>query len=648
MSASQTLGGPSRCGRVLGPSLDKIIKNAAWRKHSHLVSSCKSVLDKLETLPDAALPDPSSPLLGLSSSDADFVLNPILLALDSNYAKVADPALECVFKLFSAGVVRGEIDGKNSDSIMYKIVDSVCKVGGMGEESVELAVLRALLSAVRCPCVLIRGDCLLQVVRTLYNIYLGGLNGTNQICAKSVLAQIMLIIFARADEDSMDVSITTVSVSELLEFTDKNLNEGNSIYFCQNFVSEVMSASEGVPDLKLSQPVPVSQNGESKDEGEEIGLEKMKDEVELCPGGISSKIREDGFIVFKNLCKLSMKFSSQENPDDQVLLRGKTLSLELLKLQCSIFMSLLTKYRSGLKAEIGIFFPMLILRVLENVLQPSFLQKMTILNMLEKIAGDSQIIIDIFVNYDCDVDSPNIFERIVNGLLKTALGPPPGSTTTLSAVQDITFRHESVKCLVGIIKSMGAWMDQQLKIGDSDLPSGSESETSAESHLTPSAEDGVVPDYELHLELNSELSDSATLEQRRAYKIELQKGVQLFNKKPSKGIEFLIKTKKVGNSPEEVASFLKKNTAGLNETMIGDYLGEREEFALRVMHAYVDSFNFKSIDFGEAIRFFLSGFRLPGEAQKIDRIMEKFAERYCKCNPNSFTSADTAYVLAYS
>lgn len=28
--------------------------------------------------------------------------------------------------------------------------------------------------------------------------------------------------------------------------------------------------------------------------------------------------------------------------------------------------------------------------------------------------------------------------------------------------------------------------------------------------------------------------------------------------------------------------------------------------------------------------------------------MEKFAERYCKCNPNSFTSADTAYVLAYS
>jgi hypothetical protein len=28
--------------------------------------------------------------------------------------------------------------------------------------------------------------------------------------------------------------------------------------------------------------------------------------------------------------------------------------------------------------------------------------------------------------------------------------------------------------------------------------------------------------------------------------------------------------------------------------------------------------------------------------------MEKFAERYVKCNPASFKSADVAYVLAYS
>ena len=126
-----------------------------------------------------------------------------------------------------------------------------------------------------------------------------------------------------------------------------------------------------------------------------------------------------------------------------------------------------------------------------------------------------------------------------------------------------------------------------------------------------------------------------------------QEGISLFNKKPKKGIEFLIKANKVGNSPEEIAAFLK-DASGLNKTLIGDYLGEREDMSLKVMHAYVDSFDFQGMEFDEAIRVFLQGFRLPGEAQKIDRIMEKFAERYCKCNPRAFSSADTAYVLAYS
>ena len=37
-----------------------------------------------------------------------------------------------------------------------------------------------------------------------------------------------------------------------------------------------------------------------------------------------------------------------------------------------------------------------------------------------------------------------------------------------------------------------------------------------------------------------------------------------------------------------------------------------------------------------------------GEAQKIDRIMEKFAERYCQDNPGGFQCADDAYVLSFS
>lgn len=37
------------------------------------------------------------------------------------------------------------------------------------------------------------------------------------------------------------------------------------------------------------------------------------------------------------------------------------------------------------------------------------------------------------------------------------------------------------------------------------------------------------------------------------------------------------------------------------------------------MYAYVDQIEFSGIDFVSALRLFLEKFRLPGEAQKIDR-----------------------------
>lgn len=49
-------------------------------------------------------------------------------------------------------------------------------------------------------------------------------------------------------------------------------------------------------------------------------------------------------------------------------------------------------------------------------------------------------------------------------------------------------------------------------------------------------------------------------------------------------------------------------------------------------------------------RQLLSRFRLPGEAQKIDRIMNAFAAQYYRCNKStgSFTGADPVYVLAFA
>jgi Sec7-like guanine-nucleotide exchange factor len=88
-------------------------------------------------------------------------------------------------------------------------------------------------------------------------------------------------------------------------------------------------------------------------------------------------------------------------------------------------------------------------------------------------------------------------------------------------------------------------------------------------------------------------------------------------------------------SPEEVAKFFLKNKDKLDKTQIGDYLGREPEyqngFCVRVLHTYVDMIDLKGLSFDDAIRFFLSGFRLPGEAQKVSFQLLDNSGRFKMC-----------------
>ena len=57
---------------------------------------------------------------------------------------------------------------------------------------------------------------------------------------------------------------------------------------------------------------------------------------------------------------------------------------------------------------------------------------------------------------------------------------------------------------------------------------------------------------------------------------------------------------------------------------------------------------FVGMTFDSAIRLFLESFRLPGEAQKINRIVESFGTYYHKQCPKLFKNADAVYIFAYS
>ncbi|KAG2453172.1 hypothetical protein HYH02_002496 [Chlamydomonas schloesseri] len=445
-------------------------------------------------------------------------------------------------------------------------------------------------------------------------------------------------------------------------------------------------------------------------------------------------LQRDAFLVFRALCKLSIRTNDATSANDPSAIRGKVLALELVKvllensgpvfrradkflaairqylclsllknsasslpaaqaLCVSIFMSLLTRFRASLKAEVGVFFPMILLKPLEGPAGPpqgigpgapqpqplnaaAVQHKGAVLRAIKELTRDGQLLLDIFVNFDCDLESSNLFERLINSLVRQAQQPvqtpssqglaglpglADGSASLAAAEQGL--RQEALVCLVNAMEAIWTWYRHACGLADpvtgarragGQAMGAAEDDTGDDADLAAAA---AAAEREARAAAAAEGGAAAgatggpggqdDLVAKRAYKLKFQQGIALFNKKPKKGIEFLQREGMLGSDPAEVAAFLSR-TEGLDKITIGDYLGEREENSLKVMHAYVDAMDFTSLEFDTAIRIFLQGFRLPGEAQKIDRLMEKFAERFVKCNPGSFKAADVAYVLAYS
>ena len=108
--------------------------------------------------------------------------------------------------------------------------------------------------------------------------------------------------------------------------------------------------------------------------------------------------------------------------------------------------------------------------------------------------------------------------------------------------------------------------------------------------------------------------------------------------------------------PAEIAQFLYRNEGQLDKAQVGDLLSNSADSLLShteydaLRSAYLGLLDFTGMTFDAALRAFLtsSGFRLPGEAQKIDRMLVAFCRAYCADNADAFPSADAAFILAFA
>lgn len=302
-----------------------------------------------------------------------------------------------------------------------------------------------------------------------------------------------------------------------------------------------------------------------------------------------------------------------------------------------LFGSVLQVFKVQLKSEVGTFFSEVFLRLLESSVS-STEQRLAVLSLIHVVCKDARIIVDLFVNYDCEAGQDSVFQRTINILSKLARKSIAEKHSDPSNVSEEyepqTVRDLSLRCMISLLKSM---LDLEVSRRDTELET-------AETDLEASGADSTPKVDSKRRESSS--ADAFLREHQR--KTGIVEAISLFNISIKKGMQALNEGGYIdANDAVSVATLFQSNRS-CSKLHVGEYIGDHHAFNKQVMAAYIDLFDFRGLDLVAAMRRLLAAFQLPGEAQKIDRIIEKFAERYCACNPSVFASADTAYVLGYS
>ena len=183
-------------------------------------------------------------------------------------------------------------------------------------------------------------------------------------------------------------------------------------------------------------------------------------------------IRDDK--VFLHLIKRDLFLSLSKT--------GVSTNPALFELTLSVFLVLLNLFHHHVKTEVEVLFNEIYLRLLESP-NATFHQKIMVLQSIYKICQCPQYLVDIYVNYDCDLAMESIYERIVNDMCKVSQGrgtlsasssPTEKKTNEESVVLggllgfgnasgeqvaslERKLRMKSLKCLATIMNSLVRW-----------------------------------------------------------------------------------------------------------------------------------------------------------------------------------------------
>uniref|UniRef100_A0A671K525 Brefeldin A-inhibited guanine nucleotide-exchange protein 2-like n=1 Tax=Sinocyclocheilus anshuiensis TaxID=1608454 RepID=A0A671K525_9TELE len=590
----------------LSRALEKILadKEVKRSQHIQLRKACQVALG--EKIGCRFLPSVSFP----NYIEADKYVLPFELACQSKSPRIVSTSLDCLQKLIAYGHITGNApdSGAPGKRLIDRLVETICNCfqGPQTDEGVQLQIIKALLTAVTSPHIEIHEGTILLTVRTCYNIYLASRNLINQTTAKATLTQMLNVIFTRMENQAVSIKHLQLPL----------------------FGCDVSPYPTGVPSTPSTPQDSSSINGQPEESKSEEEFDAETIQGNQTAARFSHILQKDAFLVFRSLCKLSMKPLADGPPDPKSHeLRSKVVSLQLL---LSVLQGAGPVFRTH--------------EMFVNAIK-QYLCVALSKNGVSSVPEVFELSLAIFLTL------LSHFKVHLKMQIEVNLNKVKIST------QELSLRKKGLECLVSILKCMVEWSrdmyvnpNLQANLGQEHPAEGDSADGKLQEHL--SSRRDSVSSMDSTVSSGVQQSQPDHPEQYEVIKQQkeiIEHGIELFNKKPKRGLQYLQEQGMLGTSPEDIAQFLQQEER-LDTTQVGEFLGENVKFNKEVMYCYVDRLDFCGKDFVSALRAFLEGFRLPGEAQKIDRLMEKFAARYLECNQGQtlFASADTAYVLAYS
>eukprot|EP01116_Phalansterium_solitarium_P013672 TRINITY_DN31070_c0_g1_i1.p1 TRINITY_DN31070_c0_g1~~TRINITY_DN31070_c0_g1_i1.p1 ORF type:complete len:1661 (+),score=672.89 TRINITY_DN31070_c0_g1_i1:179-5161(+) len=498
------------------------------------------------------------------------------------------------------------------------------------EELVEVNILKVLLSCIQCPAGrFIKTETVLEVVHKCFEmITQPRKTDVFQDAAESILRSVIESICTRPEPANREPSSLYAPIDQIdgpsathAAFAFKPLANSELLLKMLTFLCSLLRPGSA----------PKFTDSASPDLTQAIALDLISSMVEFYVDCMDAFTPEIVHLLSGPLC--------------QSLLNGlRTTNVVVFSRTLRIFFHLYLALRHKIKLQLELFFTSLMSQVLESKTALYAHQELA-LEIVVEFFCQPNCVTDLYINYDCNLYCSDVFESLCRFLYRNAF-PVSGALNSKHLL--------SLEGLQAIMHSISVSCEG-LAPPPPPSPLGPRVQTAALTGLPAPTSTllGVVIDEDTPVDVLREL---------KQIKQVIMMAIDRFNAKDKDGIRFLqdhgLLT--VPLDPRTLASFFR-NTPGLDKTMIGKYLGERDDINVEVLQEFIRAFveDFSTDAHSPlvaTVRAFLESFRLPGDAHIISRVFENFAQTYFEFHSKRglspahfpFTNADQIYIMCYS